>query len=246
MKPINVVIVDDNQNSLEILEFFIGELKEFQIIDTCNSGEELIDSVMKNKVELVIADINMPKKSGLDAIKECLEFSPKLKFVFVTGYNEFAVEAFAISAVDYIVKPIEKIRLYKALERAKAQLLTEAADSDEKNNQNKRLSVRSNSSFYYIAFEDIIFIEKSGKKCIIYTTNQSIETYENISDIYKQLDQNFYRTHRSYIVNLRMLSHITPKNETYFAYFTNHEKYAHISKLKINEVQELLAQITKS
>ncbi|WP_226682362.1 LytR/AlgR family response regulator transcription factor [Sutcliffiella horikoshii] len=245
MKPINVVLVDDNQNSLEILEFFIGELKEFRIVDICNSGEKLIDSVMKNKVDLVIADINMPKKSGLDAIKECLEFSPDLKFIFVTGYNEFAVEAFAISAVDYIVKPIEKIRLYKALERAKGQLHSEMADTDQKNH-NKRLSVRSNSSFYYIPFEDIIFIEKSGKKCIIYTNNQSIETYENISDIYKQLDQNFYRTHRSYIVNLRMLSHITPKNETYFAYFTNHEKYAHISKLKINEVQELLAQITKS
>ncbi|TYS67152.1 response regulator transcription factor [Sutcliffiella horikoshii] len=245
MKPINVVIVDDNQDSLEILNFFIGELKEFQIIDTCQSGEQLIDSVMKNKVDLVIADINMPEKNGLDAIKECLEFSPDLKFIFVTGYNEFAVEAFAISAVDYIVKPIEKIRLYKALERAKAQLLTEVAETEQKKH-NKRLSVRSNSSFYYIPFGDIIFIEKSGKKCIIYTTNQAIETYENISDIYKQLDQNFYRTHRSYIVNLRMLSHITPKNETYFAYFSNHEKYAHISKLKINEVQELLAQITKS
>ncbi|MCM3619048.1 LytTR family DNA-binding domain-containing protein [Sutcliffiella horikoshii] len=244
MKPINIVIVDDNQDSLEILEIFIRELKEFKILDTCRTGEELIDSVMKNQVDLVIADINMPKKNGIVAIKECLVFSPDLRFIFVTGYNEFAVEAFAISAVDYIVKPIEKIRLYKALERAKNQLLTER-DSEEKAS-NKRLSVRSNSSFYYIPFEDIIFIEKSAKKCIIYTTSQAVETYENISDIYKQLDQRFYRTHRSYIVNLRMISHITPKNETYFAYFTNLEKYAHISKLKINEVQELLAQITRS
>ncbi|WP_339147528.1 MULTISPECIES: LytTR family DNA-binding domain-containing protein [unclassified Sutcliffiella] len=244
MKPINVVIVDDNQDSLEILEFFIGELKEFIIVDTCRTGEELIDSVMKNEVDLVIADINMPGKNGMVAIKECLEFSPSLKFIFVTGYNEFAVEAFAISAVDYIVKPIEKIRLYKALERAKTQLISERVESGEKSS-NKRLSVRSNSSFYYIPFEDIIFIEKSGKKCIIYTTSQAVETYENISDIFEQLDQTFYRTHRSYIVNLRMISHITPKNETYFAYFSNLEKYAHISKLKINEVQELLAQITK-
>lgn len=245
MKPINVVIVDDNQDSLEILEFFIGELKEFTIVDTCRTGEELIDSVMKNEVALVIADINMPGKNGMVAIKECLEFSPSLKFIFVTGYNEFAVEAFAISAVDYIVKPIEKIRLYKALERAKTQLISDRMESEEKSS-NKRLSVRSNSSFYYIPFEDIIFIEKSGKKCIIYTTSQAVETYENISDIFEQLDQTFYRTHRSYIVNLRMISHITPKNETYFAYFSNLEKYAHISKLKINEVQELLAQITKT
>ncbi|MCG1021837.1 LytR/AlgR family response regulator transcription factor [Sutcliffiella horikoshii] len=245
MKPINVVIVDDNQDSLEILEFFIGELKEFTIVDTCRTGEELIDSVMKNEVALVIADINMPGKNGMVAIKECLEFSPSLKFIFVTGYNEFAVEAFAISAVDYIVKPIEKIRLYKALERAKTQLVSDRMESEEKSS-NKRLSVRSNSSFYYIPFEDIIFIEKSGKKCIIYTTSQAVETYENISDIFEQLDQTFYRTHRSYIVNLRMISHITPKNETYFAYFSNLEKYAHISKLKINEVQELLAQITKT
>jgi two-component system LytT family response regulator len=243
LKPINVIIVDDNQDSLEILKFFVNQIKDFRIVDTCKNGEQLIDSVMKYKADLVIADINMPQKSGLEAIKECLEFTADLKFIFVTGYNEFAVEAFAISAVDYIVKPIEKIRIFKALERAKTIINNERTELGDTGI--KRLSVRSNSSFYYIPFQDIIFIEKSGKKCIIYTNTQTIETYENISDIFEQLDQNFYRTHRSYIVNLRMLSHITPKNETYFAYFTNHEKYAHISKLKINEVQELLAQITK-
>lgn len=242
LKPINLIIVDDNQDSLEILKFFISQLRDFKIIDICKNGEQLIESVMKNKPELVIADINMPNKNGLEAIKDCLVFAPDLKFIFATGYNEFAVEAFAISAVDYIVKPVEKIRVYKALERAKAIILNNREAGELSGN--KRLPVRSNSSFYYIAFNDIIFIEKSGKKCIIYTVNQTVETYENISDIYKQLDSNFYRTHRSYIVNLRMLSHITPKNETYFAYFINHEKYAHISKLKINEVQEMLAQIT--
>jgi two-component system LytT family response regulator len=129
-----------------------------------------------------------------------------LKIIFAAGFNEFAVEAFAISSVDYMVKPVEKNRVYKALERAKAVILNdwEAADLSG----NKRLAVRSNSSLYYIAFNDIIFIEKSGKKCIIYTVNQTVETYENISDIFMQLDSNFYRTHRSYIVNLRMLSHI--------------------------------------
>ncbi|QFT90361.1 Transcriptional regulatory protein YpdB [Bacillus sp. THAF10] len=239
MKPINVLIVDDNQDSLEIISSFIGELDDYRILDVCNNGEELVDRVMKNKVDVLIADIQMPKKNGMEAIKECLHFQPHLSVIFVTGYEEFAVEAFSISAVDYILKPLEKFRLFQALEKAKSHI--ERTDNEDMKVTEKRLTVRSNSSTFYIPFDDIIFIEKSGKKCIIYTDKKTIETYENISEIHQQLNESFYRTHRSYVVNLKKLSHITPKNETYFAYFHNHDKYAHISKLKINEVQDLLA-----
>ncbi|MEK1831986.1 LytTR family DNA-binding domain-containing protein [Priestia megaterium] len=123
------------------------------------------------------------------------------------------MKAFELSALDYIVKPIEKTRLYMALERAKTPL--ELIKISQKAREKlKRLPVKFNGSTYYIPIDQIIFIEKSGKKCLIYTQSRVYETYENISDIYMYLNPSvFSQTHRSYIVNLQKVSHITPKTK---------------------------------
>ncbi|MCA0966591.1 LytR/AlgR family response regulator transcription factor [Priestia flexa] len=232
-----VLIADDNIDSIEILEYFISQVPGFDVIGSCRDGEDLIQQVMVQSPELILVDINMPNMSGLEAVKECLKIKPDLRFIFITGYDQFAVEAFELSALDYIIKPIEKQRLYVALERAKKTLVKQDVEAPTKARA-KRLPVKFNGSTYYIPINEIIFIEKSGKKCLIFT---ELRTYENISDIYMYLDPNiFSQTHRSYIVNLEKVSHITPRNETYLVYFLNFDEYAHISKLKIQEVQKQL------
>ncbi|MDT2047630.1 LytTR family DNA-binding domain-containing protein [Bacillus sp. 1780r2a1] len=237
---VKVLIADDNIDSIEILEYFISQVPGFDLIGSCRDGEELIQQVMVQSPELILVDINMPSMSGLEAVKECLKIKPDLRFIFITGYDQFAVEAFELSALDYIVKPIEKQRLYVALERAKKTLAKQEKDNSTKSRA-KRLPVKFNGSTYYIPINEIVFIEKSGKKCLIFTQLRTYETYENISDIYMYLDPNvFSQTHRSYIVNLEKVSHITPRNETYLVYFLNFDEYAHISKLKIQEVQKQL------
>jgi len=119
MNKINLIIADDNEDSVEILDYFIEQLPEFEVISTCKDGEQLVQEVMAKSPDLLLVDINMPTINGVDAIKKCLRIKPNLNFIFITGYDEFAVKAFELSALDYIVKPIEKTRLYMALERAK-------------------------------------------------------------------------------------------------------------------------------
>ncbi|WP_110111617.1 LytTR family DNA-binding domain-containing protein [Bacillus sp. CGMCC 1.16541] len=244
MSEIKVIIADDNPDSVEIVHYFIEEISPFSVVGKCHDGEALIKEVMEKQPHLLFVDIDMPKMNGLDAIGECLKIKPDLKFVFITGYDEFAVKAFELSALDYIVKPIEKTRLYIALDRAKQSIDIKKEEQLSPQKPLKRLPVKFNGSTYYIPVEEIIFIEKSGKKCLIYTKAKVYETYENISDLYKYLDPHyFYQTHRSYIVNLQKISHITPKNETYFAYFLDHDQYAHISKLKIQDIQKRLNEL---
>ncbi|WP_237758475.1 LytR/AlgR family response regulator transcription factor [Priestia aryabhattai] len=164
MNKINLIIADDNEDSVEILDYFIEQLPEFEVISICKDGEQLVQEVMAKSPDLLLVDINMPTINGVDAIKKCLRIKPNLNFIFITGYDEFAVKAFELSALDYIVKPIEKTRLYMALERAKNSIGSDKNQSKKPGEQLKRLPVKFNGSTYYIPIDQIIFIEKSGKK----------------------------------------------------------------------------------
>jgi len=93
---------------------------------------------------------------------------------------------------------------------------------------------------FFIPYDDIFFIEKTGKKCLIHTKEGTFETYERISVLARLLDKSFFLSHRSNIVNLDNILYIKPKNETFLAYFRNFDKHAHISKLKIKEIETLL------
>lgn len=239
MKQIRIIIVDDNEDSLDILGFYIEQLTDFSIIDKCKNGEELIDSVMRNRPDVILLDINMPKLNGMDAISICLKMKSDLLFIFITSYDEYAVQAFELSAVDYIVKPIEKTRLYAALEKTRKLIISSSNKTPIA--VNHRIYIKDKLDHYYISIQDIVMIEKVGGKCEITTTSKTYTTSENISELYKQLPESmFFLSHRSYIVNLFHISHLTTNNQTYLAFFSSTEKYAHISKLKIDELQKRL------
>ncbi|MCD7035973.1 LytTR family DNA-binding domain-containing protein [Metabacillus sp. GX 13764] len=233
----NVLIADDNKESLKVLDYCISQVTGFHVIGKCSNGKELKEQAILLNPDLILTDIRMPELNGIDVIRECQMLLPNIKCIFITGFDQYALEAFDLAAVDYILKPFKPARLYKALLLAKEQLFPLKAEE-----QNKRLQLKFNGSLYYVPLKEIIFIEKSGKKSIVYTRKASYETYENISALGNQLDNSFFQTHRSYIVNLRMISHITPKHSTYLAYFLNSKKYAHISKLRLTEFHEKLTQ----
>lgn len=133
---IKVVIADDHEPSRKIIRRFLEPIDQLCIVGEASNGEELIKKIADNNPNLVLVDINMPKLNGLHAIKECIKLNPQLKVIFITGHVEYAVEAFDISAVDYIVKPIERNRLIVAIDKARDILkmnheLTEALNQKE-------------------------------------------------------------------------------------------------------------------
>ncbi|WP_424767429.1 LytR/AlgR family response regulator transcription factor [Paenibacillus sp. sgz302251] len=244
MDKARVIVVDDNEDSLNIIQFYIEQLPDFLIVDKCKNGEELIDSIMANEPDVVLLDINMPKLNGMDAIRSCLKIKSDLLFIFITSYDEYAVQAFELSAVDYIVKPIEKMRLYTALEKVKKIRSSAQRQVQQRNDKLQRIYIKDNSDYYYIPLQDIIMIEKVGGKCEIYTQDKKYTTTENIGDVSKHLPEDlFFLSHRSYIVNLSKITHISANNQTYLAYFSNIEKHAHISKLKFDELQKKMKTV---
>lgn len=240
-EKIRTVIADDNEDALEIMQRYMEQFSDFVVVERCRNGEEVVDSVVRLDPDVIILDINMPKLNGMEAIQSCLHIKKDVLFIFITGYDEYAAQAFELSAIDYIVKPIEKTRLYSAIEKVRRALKQNKVHEMMAFQDMRRLIVRDGNNHYYILLQDILFIEKLGKKCHIHTIDKVYTTPEKIGDIYARLpSKRFFLSHRSYIVNIMHIAHISAHNQTFLAYFRNTDKYAHISKLKIDELQRLL------
>jgi two-component system LytT family response regulator len=237
---IKVIIAEDNIDAQQIIIGFIEPLIPFEVIGIAQDGEELLELNINLNPDLILADINMPKLNGIEAVRSCIKMNPNLKFIFTTAYDEYAVKAFDLNAVDYVVKPINKERLYIALDKAKRLLLT-----NEPKEQKQILAIKMDRIYYFIPFIEIIYIEKMSRKTMIHTVGKKYETNETLDNIFKKLNHSFFRTHRSFIVNINYISHITLEGETYFAHFRNDSHYAYVSKLRINDLLKVFSNDTE-
>ncbi|MCM3713933.1 LytR/AlgR family response regulator transcription factor [Halalkalibacter oceani] len=237
MENLKVIVADDHADSREILIEFINHLPDVTVVAEAVDGKEVVEQVLSHRdVDAVLIDIRMPKLNGMEAIKICLEYVPQLRFIFITGYDDYAVEAFTISATDYIVKPVEAGRLYKAL--AKVRERKELANNNR--NDSQRMIIKNKKLTYYVPINDILFIEKNGKEALVHTKDKTYVTLETLDSLEKKLTSSFYQSHRSYIININKISHIESSGRTYLAYFLDYDKAAHISKHRIHTTHQKL------
>lgn len=243
MDKLRVILADDDISSRLLLTHFIQLIPDYVIVGEAANGEDLIKLIMQEKPDIALVDIDMPNISGMEAVKACKDIQPFLQVIFTTCYDEYAVEAFNLAATDYVVKPIERARLFVALDKAKQTIqLTKKQEESIRESTNK-LQIKSNQSILYLSIEDILFIEREGRKTILQTINKRYETTESLQELEGKLPTSFFRTHRSYIVNLKKIERIESSGETYLACFSNKEKAAHISKLKVNEVFNIMENL---
>lgn len=240
MQRINIIIAEDHAPSRKVLSRFIELLPDFRVVEVVADGEELIQQVLTLKPELVLVDINMPRLNGVDAVKECIKMKPGLKFIFVTAYDDYAVEAFNMFATDYVMKPVERNRLFLALERAKQEIVSENRMETRERHKKKVLPIQFKHTHYYIPMKDILFIERVDRKSMIHTNDQQFQTYETLESLKQSLDHTFYQTHRSYIVHIPSIYSISVSGNTFLAHFKNYEHGAFIAKQKINFIRKLI------
>ncbi|WP_367613762.1 LytR/AlgR family response regulator transcription factor [Heyndrickxia ginsengihumi] len=240
METLKVVIADDDHPSRMILKHFLDLFIDYRIVGEAEDGKELIELILHKKPDIALVDINMPGLNGLEAVKICKEKAPQLQVIFTTGFDEFAAEAFDVSAADYVIKPIERTRLFLALEKARKGFEVAKQSVMKSHNANQKIAVKSYNTLLYLVVDEILFIEKKARKTVIHTTDHCYETTETLQEIEETLPSYFYKTHRSFIVNLKKITRIEASGETYLAYFAKCSKVAYISKLKIYNVQSLL------
>ena len=227
---LRTVIVDDEQLGRELLRVLLADDKEVTIVAECKNGREAIEYLQAKPVDLLFLDVQMPKISGFDVVERVgLQHLPPT--VFVTAFQEHAVRAFDVHAVDYLTKPVEAERLQRALDRvrekiaAKTALLTQAqfsemlnglrTNSDEPRAYPSRFLVKDGAKEILLPVEKIEWIEAAEYYSCLHSNGRRFMLRETITDLSEKLDpRHFVRIHRSSIINLNQIGEIYREGPT--------------------------------
>lgn len=191
---INTIIVDDEPLAIEILETYLKDYEDFELIGSCKNALEANKLLKENKVDVMFLDIQMPQLNGIEFLK-ILDNPPLV--VFTTAFKEYALEGFELDALDYLLKPISKERFAKAVERIRSDVGKTSEAFEES------IFVKSDKKLHRIFYDEIYFIEGLKDYVIIKTAKSRIVTLQTMKSLETKLPQQiFRRIHRSYIINL--------------------------------------------
>ena len=223
---LRIVIADDERPARNFLKTLLESFKDAEIVGEAENGAEAIEIIENTKPDLALLDLQMPEVSGLEVVKLLRKTSLPL-VAFVTAYDEFAVQAFQVNAVDYLLKPVEKSRLRETLNRAQERL--EQADFREKESANlkaavavyeetsaktylERIPIRQREEIILLPVQDVVSILADGELLHITTLRNERYTINfRLKDLETRLNPaKFVRLSRGALANLEMIVRISP------------------------------------
>ena len=208
MDKINCLIVDDEPIAREIIQMYCSHLSMLNVIASCGNALEAKAVLQSKKINVLFLDINMPVLNGIAFLKT-LKNGPQV--IFTTAYKEYAVDAFDLSACDYLLKPFSMERFIvavdKALERLNA-LLTAASETPEEKVEDY-FFIKTDSKIYKVLHDELLFAEAQGNYTKIVTKKLTLLPVMTFSSFEELLPKTlFLRVHRSFIINKSMITHI--------------------------------------
>lgn len=219
MNRVRALIVDDEPLSRERLHMHLAPDSRLEIVGEAKDGREAIEQIEALNPDLVFLDVQMPELNGFDVVS-ALEMDALPQIIFVTAFDEYAVRAFDVNAVDYVLKPVDPARLKTAVDRALAQKQS-ATPGDErlqallqsvrKASYAKRIVVREKGVAYFLPIGDVDWIEAAGNYLKVHAVGKTFLLRQSLKDFEEQLDpEQFARVHRSAIVNIGSVIRIEP------------------------------------
>ena len=215
---IRTLIIEDETPAREIIKYYLKDYENIELIGECQDGFSGLKSISEMKPDLVFLDIQMPKLTGFEML-EVLEERPEI--IFTTAFDQFAIRAFELNAVDYLLKPFHKERFDEAVQKAVARLKT-GADSDKKegpvflkvsDTQDKvsRIVVRKGNSINIIPVNQVRYVEAQDDYVMIYHSGGKALKQQTMKFYEENLPKDsFVRIHRSYIVRVEEINRIEP------------------------------------
>lgn len=208
---INVIIIDDEKIGVEELEYVLSKINYVNIIGKYLDVKEGLDGIKKYKPDAVFLDIDMPGLNGFLAAGEVKKASENTKIIFVTAHEQYAIRAFEINVLDYVLKPFSEERIERSIKRILDNEVNETSGGDIIEKQVKKLPVRKKDSLMLIDIEKILYCNIKDGNVYIYSENEVYESEETLTQIEKRLDKfSFVKCHRNYLVNLEVITNITP------------------------------------
>ena len=222
MKKIRTLVVDDEPLARERLTSLLSAEADIEVVGQCRDGEEAVRSIMDGSPDLVFLDVQMPAMNGFEVI-EAVGSERMPLVIFVTAYDQHALRAFQVRALDYVLKPFDRERFQEALQRARAQVQRDetgdigrrllALVKDLRRDQPKtdRLVVKSGGRLFFLRTDEIDWIEAAGNYVRLHVGTTSHLLRETMNAIEGRLDpEKFFRIHRSRIVNMERIQEMQP------------------------------------
>ncbi len=198
------LIIDDEPLARQLLESHVRQVKTLQVVGTCETAIEAFELLHREQIDLLFLDIQMPGITGLNFLKS-LKNPPQV--IFTTAYMEYAVEAFELEAVDYLLKPITFERFIKAIQKIGTQKEVPAVTSSQPSDE--AIFIKVQKRLLRIAYPDIFYIEGFGDYIKVVTANTVHTSYSTLNKIAELLpEQQFMRIHKSFIINLRHIQFV--------------------------------------
>jgi two-component system LytT family response regulator/two-component system response regulator LytT len=228
VSALRAIVVDDEQLAREELCFQLGRLEDVEVLAQAGNGIEALTAIERHGPDLVFLDVQMPGLTGFEVARQILENANAPGVVFVTAYDQHAIEAFEVNAIDYLLKPVDAARLEQAVRRARRRLgaAKQAGIVEPLNDQLGRLvkmmaarqdrrdqiAVKVGERFLLIRAEEIIFASLVDESITIVTGQiAGASNYRTLDDLQARLDpEMFWRVHRSHLVNINKIKEIVP------------------------------------
>ncbi len=248
---LKVLLIDDEQDAIDNMEYLLSNYcNDITIVGTANHVDQAIKLVEEKKPDIVFLDIEMPEKSGFSLLKELPEVNFAL--IFVTAYDQYATKAFEVSAIDYLLKPVEIERLQEAVKRAKEASAKKNINAVNIKSLSKQIqegeitqiSVPFKDVYLILKVKQILYIKAEHAYTVIYYQSEAnlISSYiysKNLSYFENLFSSNsmFYRSHRSWIINLNYVEAMIKQENVIL--MKNMQKIP-ISRRKIKEFKEFI------
>ncbi len=216
---INCLIVDDEPLAQKVIEKYLEDIPNFNVIAKCSNAFQAMEEMNNHKIDLIFLDINMPKLSGMTFLKT-LKNPPMI--IITTAYSEYALDSYELDVVDYLKKPFSFDRFFKSIQKVSDKLNSDKKyppennfiSKNEENVDNSVISknfifIKANKKNYKVDIDDIFYIEALGDYIKVHTKDNVLVTYQSMKKMDILLPKNiFVRVHKSYIVSVNKIKSI--------------------------------------
>ena len=225
---LTAVLVDDEELARDELGFLLGEVGGVDIVGQACNGVEAVATINRLKPDVVFLDIQMPGLTGFEVARRMIDAKTPSHIVFVTAYDQHAIEAFEVNAVDYLLKPVDPARLDVAIQRARRRIASERPGTDtgvsaeqlekiveivaERRNRRDRLALKVGERFLLVQADDVIYASLADDVItVVAGRHVGTSSCRTLDELQEQLDPSvFWRVHRSHLVNINKVKEIVP------------------------------------
>ena len=217
------IVVDDEQLARDELRFLLEQLGGIDVVAQAGNGVEALRVIEEYQPDLVMLDVQMPGLTGFEVARRVVQAGIESQLVFVTAYDQYAIDAFEVNAVDYLLKPVEPARLATAVDRVRKRLAAEKAKKEadlepllqmlaERQARREQLAIKVDDRFLLVQTDEVVHASVEDEEIRVVTNSLSgTSNYRTLDELQARLDPAvFWRVHRSHLVNINKIKEIVP------------------------------------